>query len=260
MTCVHWAFLRRGYPIYGLVVLVGLAPAEDRGLVLLQRLQMAVGGIQKISAIRDYEEAVVAETFAASGEPRGTVRKRVRWIAPNFLRIDQTGPGSTYVLFFDGTSGWEILPDRASRDRTQGGPIDLVGAELKFAREYASSMIFKVWLADRMPGYSVSSPEENVIRVLYDTGQGVDITLDSRTWLPVKESATPRQSNVPAPQEMHYERWSIAAGIRFPARRVNFHNRIRLAILNTVAVKVNRDQRVEVLKAKPADSQPDLGK
>ncbi|MBV8731943.1 MAG: hypothetical protein JO336_19215 [Acidobacteriia bacterium] len=164
-----------------LLILAELASGEDRGLVLLQRLQAAVGGVQKIIAIQDYEETVVAETFSTSGEPRGTVPKRVRWITPSFLRIDQTGPGSTYVLIFDGTSGWEILPNRASPDRTEGGPIVLTGTELNFAKNYAASMYFQVWLADRIPGYSISSPQENVIRLVTGTGQGVDITLDPTT-------------------------------------------------------------------------------
>lgn len=120
--------------------------------------------------------------------------------APAYLRIDQIGPASTYVLLFDGASGWEILPDRASPDRTKGGPIDLAGAELRFARDYGSGMIFKLWLADQTPGYSVSSPDANVVRIVNDVGRSVDITLDPKTWLPAKESDVPKQPNRPGPK------------------------------------------------------------
>ena len=251
---------RFGLLARALLVLGGFATGQDRGLDLLHRLQKAVGGPRKISAIRDYEEMVVAETFSASGESRGEVRKRVRWIAPNYLRIDQVGRGSTYVLFFDGTSGWEILPDRESRDRTNGVPIDLADSELKFARGYGSTLIFKLWLADRMGGYSVSSPSENVVRVISDVGNSLDITLDAKTSLPIKDSTTQAQPDQPVRQEMRYEKWTMTSGIRFPAVRANFHDGIRMAVLDTKNVRVNRGLKVDDLKAKPPDSQPNLGK
>jgi hypothetical protein len=106
-------------------------------------MQRTLGGASRIAAVRDYEEMVVAETFSATGEERARVRKRVRWIAPNYLRIDQVGPGSTYVLFFDGVSGWEIMPDRASADKTKGGAVALVDAELEFAKGYVPACYSK---------------------------------------------------------------------------------------------------------------------
>jgi hypothetical protein len=89
-------------------------------------MQLALGGPQKISAIHDFDEIVRAETWNRQGRPLGTVRKRVRWIRPNYLRIDQSGPYDTYVLFCDGRGGWEIMPDKSVKD--------LAGGELTFAR------------------------------------------------------------------------------------------------------------------------------
>jgi hypothetical protein len=58
--------------------------------------------------------------------PAGPGSKRVRFVRPNYLRIDQMGPGDSYVLYFDGSSGWEILPAKRV--------ADLVGRELPFAQ------------------------------------------------------------------------------------------------------------------------------
>jgi hypothetical protein len=64
----------------------------------------------------------------------GQVRKRTRWIRSGPLRIDQTAPGATYVLYFDGNSGWEILPHADLAERRLGKTtvevIDLDGDEL----------------------------------------------------------------------------------------------------------------------------------
>ena len=162
----------RHLTIFAGIALGATAGAQDSGKDLFRKMQRALGGQSKIAAIRDFEETVSAEAFTASGRSLGSVRKRTRWIAPNHLRIDQVGPGSTYVLYFDGISGWEILPDRTSRDKTTGVPIELVGDELQFAKQYMSGLIFKKWLADRQLGYSISSPANHVLRITDETGAG----------------------------------------------------------------------------------------
>lgn len=50
------------------------------------------------------------------------------------------GPGDTYVLYFDGTSGWEVLPGKHL--------TDLMGGELNFARNYLSGFMLNTWLTD----------------------------------------------------------------------------------------------------------------
>src|SRR5690348_3744410 len=100
---------------------------QDRGLDLLHRMQTALGGAERIAAIRDFEQSVEAQTWNRSGQPLGKVSKRVRWVKSSCLRLDQSGPYDTYVLYFDGTSGWEITPE--------GHFADLAGGELEFARK-----------------------------------------------------------------------------------------------------------------------------
>src|SRR2546430_338121 len=70
----------------------------------------------------------------------GVVYKRTRWTKPTVLRLDQVGAGDTYVLFFNGVSGWEILPDK--------GLVELTGDELAFAEGYAKGVDINLWLAD----------------------------------------------------------------------------------------------------------------
>src|SRR5436309_9126213 len=83
--------------------------SED-GRQLFHRMQEALGGAERIAAIHDFEQRVRADTWDGNGRPLGEVRKRTRWVRPKSLRADQVGPRSTYVLFFDGTSGWVKLP------------------------------------------------------------------------------------------------------------------------------------------------------
>jgi len=78
-------------------------------------MQNALGGVTKLSSIHDFDQSVTATTWDRHGRPLGQVRKRVRWVKPNLLRLDQVGPYDTYVLYFNGTAGWEILPDGHGR-------------------------------------------------------------------------------------------------------------------------------------------------
>lgn len=227
-------------------------------------MQMALGGADKIAAIRDYEETVRAQTWNANGVPLGEVRKRTRWMrSPNLLRLDQSGPRDTYVLYFDGDlgSGWEILPDVSSPDefKTAGKAIELVGGELKFAKNYLSDFQFNTWLADRVPGYTVTSPAPNTLRIEQE-GEAIDSMLDPRTWLPIKTTAVSLSDpDHPLAAEIRYESWIEAAGVRFPAKRANYHNGIKMAELTTEdAIRVNAGLTPQELADKPADFAPDI--
>ncbi len=96
------------------------------GQALFHKMQQALGGADKIARIHDFEQLVRAQTWDHRGHAIGRVRKRTRWIKPCYLRLDQEGPGDTYALYFDGVSGWEILPDKRL--------MNLAGGELEFAR------------------------------------------------------------------------------------------------------------------------------
>ena len=229
---------------------------QDVGKDLFHRMQRALGGEERTAAIRDFEEIVTAETFAPSGRSLGSVQKRARWIAPNHLRIDQIGPGDTYVLYFDGTSGWEILPDRTRQGKTAGGAIELVGDELRFASQYLSDLIFKKWLADTQPGYSVSSPANDVVHITDDGGHSTDVTLDPKTWLPLAESSPRIDLSKPPSTEMRIGGWTKVNGVQFPVARANYHDGARLAVMTTDRIHVNSGLKVESLQAKPPDSLP----
>jgi hypothetical protein len=226
-------------------------------------MQTALGGAERIAAIQDYEETVQAKTWNADGSPLGEVRKRTRWMRkPNVVRLDQIGPRDTYVLFYDGSagSGWEILPDLTNPDplKTTGKAIALVGGELRFATNYLSGFQLNLWLADRMPGYTVTSPAPNVLRIEHD-GNATDFTLDPATWLPVKSSgASLANPDRPVRTELRYQAWTTVAGIKFPTKRANYHNGLNLGEITDATIRVNLGLTLEQLASKPPSFAPDI--
>lgn len=206
--------------------------ADDSGLALLHKMQTALGGADRIAAIHDIDWTVEAKTFDHSGRFIGNVTKRTRWIRPNYLRLDQLGPHDTYVLYFDGKRGWEILPDKP-------GVRELIGDELKFAEHYVSGFMLNLWVADRMSSYAITSQSPNVI-VFSVNGIAPHITLDPKTWLPADTE------------------WMTVQGVRFPARSINVHPGDGSADIRTTAVRFNGGLDPRDLAAKPVDLKPRL--
>ena len=229
------------------------ALAQD-ALPLFHRMQGALGGADRFAAIRDYEQVVVAESFDGNtGRSLGEVRKRTRWITPSHLRVDQLGQGATYVLYFDGREGWEILPG------TQRA-VALAGGELLFAQNYARSFRHLTWLADRDSRYTITSPSRNVLRIADgDVTHQLDITVDPVTSLPVKTaSISLSDPSRPIPSEDVIKEWETVEGLRFYRRWAVLRSGVRVAEATVERTAINAGLRVANLAAQPADGKPIL--
>jgi hypothetical protein len=70
------------------------------------------------------------------------------------------------------------------------------GLNAKRGNQMAPGSVFSargeiMWLADRIPGYTVISAATNALRVEHET-TATDFTLDTSTWLPVRTAGTRR--------------------------------------------------------------------
>lgn len=238
-----------------LIVLLFISfPAND-GLELFHKMQAALGGAEKIAAVRDFEQWERAETWWPNGRPRGTVRKRVRFIRPSILRIDQVGPGDSYSLYCDGQGGWEIMPD--------GKTQELTGGELRFAQGYINGLQLNQWLLDRDPDVLIGSPAANTlsISVRGDTKHSNQITLDPHTFLPVSgKGISLADPDHPVSSETRFEGWHPVNGIKFPSRIINIHDGKRLADITVEETRLNRRLEQTDLARKPKDGKPVMSK
>jgi hypothetical protein len=213
---------------------------------LLHRMQQALGGADKIASIRDVDELVHAQTWHEDGSMRGDVRKRTRWISPTCLRLDQVGKDNNTYVYFDGSSCWEIVPDKS-------GAVELRGDEVKFAEHYLQHIDFKFWLADRDPQYLITSPMPNVVRITdkRDQQNTQDIALDPSSWLPIKQSS--------GNQETQFTEWAFAEGVRYPRVTTMITDGQKRATITVDWIKLNGGLDKRELSAKPRDLKPNLG-
>lgn len=224
------------------------------GLRLFHKMQDVLGSADKIAAVRDFEQQVRAESWNGNtGQSIGEVVKRTRWVRPTDLRIDQVGPGSTYVLYFNGKSGWEIMPGTQT-------VVDLSGGELTFAQKYIRDFKLNAWLADRNSSYRITSPSPNVVRIADgDITHQLDITLDSVSWLPSRITSISLSDPAhPIPSDEVTTEWETVQGLRFARRWTVFRNGVRVAEAVVERTKVNSGLQQIDLAAKPRDLRPVL--
>jgi hypothetical protein len=238
------------------IALAGLtiASSSQDGIPLFRKMQDALAGADRIAAVHDFEQQVRAESWDGNtGQSLGEVRKRTRWIRPNILRVDQVGPGSTYVLYFDGTGGWEIMPgsDKA---------VAISGGELAFARKYIRDFKLNTWLADRDPSYRITSPAANIVRISdSDAAHQLDITLDPLTSLPVKTTSISLADPAhPIPSDEVVAEWETVQGIKFARRWTVYRNGARVAEATVERTAVNADLEAGDLGVPPPDMKPVL--
>jgi hypothetical protein len=181
-------------------------------------------------------------------------------VRPNILRLDQIGPGDTYVLYFDGSSGWEIPPEKGSLNRTSGIVTELAGGELEFAKGYLSGFDLTLWLADRNPAYAISSPGPNVVRISWNNqANATDITIDAASGLPLKQAGISlADPSKPVAAEMLYSEWSEIEGVKFPTKKSNFHNGVKLAEITSMGIRINQGLVPAGLAIKPEHLEPNM--
>jgi len=237
-----------------LIGLLSVASTAQDGIYLFRKMQSALGGRDKIASIKDLQECVRAEAWDDEGKSHGEVYKRTRWIRPNVLRLDQVGPGNAYVTYFDGKSGWQILPDK--------GFLQLAGDELDFARGYLNGLDVNVWLADGDANNIFSTPAPNVITLSTkdDDSSKTEITLNSKTFLPEKAAVVSisHKSHSVVTRTRTFEEWKSFQGVMFPQRIINFHGDTKVADIRLTELKLDNGIKSEDLALKPNGLKPDM--
>jgi hypothetical protein len=215
----------------------GASRAYDQGIALIRRMQGALGGVDRLAAVRDVDWTISGKTWYADGAPGPNVIRRIRWIAPNIIRKDQRAGKVVVKYFFDGQGGWELVPD--------GGLIELKGRELDFVGGEARGMYPRKWLPDRDPRFQVTSGGRDVIRVLKDGGaRGKDIIVDLKSGLPLQIVGTTLSGKVSTtyrrlPKKLEFAEWRTVGDIEWPQKLVNFHEDVKVAEITTTEIAVD---------------------
>jgi len=217
------------------------AASLERGKKLLERVQQAAGGADKLAAIQDVTETV--EVSMAAMPPNLKIHQLNLWIAPSQFRQESQLPFGKVIVYSDGKSGWISTPQ---------GQGPLPEAEMKQVRDELFRKYFRLLLSDRDPDRTVNSPADGVLEISDREGRSVKLFVDAQTGLPAKE--TYREAGPmgpPASMEEVFDAFEDVGGIQAPKSITVNRDGARYATLSITEYKVNSGIKPEDISKKP---------
>jgi zinc protease len=212
-----------------------------RGRQLLQRVQQAMGGADKLAAVKD--ATTTAEVSIASGPGGGMkVKQTAQWVAPGTMRQTQEFPFGKLVAVWNGTEGWVSSP--------QGTMPMPPPVQQQIAGELFR-MPMLLYTSDRDPERTVNAVGPNAIEVSNKVGQRVRIEVDATSGLPASVSYTGAGPQGPQPVTAVYGDWRAVGGIQVPHKITILQGEQKFAEAVVADVKFNSGLNAAEVGSKP---------
>lgn len=180
------------------------ASTRARGRALLARAQQAMGGADKLAAVKDYTQ--VADVQLQMGGANLKTKQTNRWISSGMLRQDQELPFGKMSVFSDGRTGWMVTPQ---------GTGAMPEPVLKQVRGDLLRNLFNALLADRRDDLTVNAVGESKLEIADKEGNSVRFEFDAGG-LPSKRIYSGMSQGGPAEIEETLSDWREVGGIRLP--------------------------------------------
>ncbi len=210
------------------------------GKELLARMQTALGGVAKLTAIKDtsYEADVKIDT----GGPPMTMHQNNAFVAPNAMRQDLVLPFGKQSVFSDGKSGWMSSPR---------GTGVLSAPLLKQVQGELFRQLYSLALSDHDPDRTVNAVDGHTLEISNKDGESVRVELDPSTGLPAKVLYDGMGMGGPAKVEETYSNWKDVDGLKAPFAIEITQNGKKFADATITGYKINSGLTVEQLSKKP---------
>jgi zinc protease len=202
------------------------AASLEQGRKILAAAQQALGGADKLAAVKDYTITAQVE-FSAAGGAKMKAKQTTRWLTPSHMRQENELPFGKMAMYFDGTIGWLVSPQ---------GSMPLGGPVLKQVREQVFRNLFTLLTSDRDATRTVNAAGDGVVEISDKQGNLVMASVDPKTGMPLKLSYQSVQAGGPAGKvDEVYAEWKDVGGIKLP-------HKITMQQGERVAAEVNIQQ------------------
>jgi len=221
---------------------LGVPGAAAAGRGMLARAQIAAGGLDKLTAIKDYTQSKEINLVAAAGGMR--VQLRDQWMDPEHFREDSDTPAGKISAYCDGQQGWIFTPQ---------GETPLAGPQLTQVQGDLSRLYFRLLISDRLPGRSIAAEDPETVAIAMPTGEVVHLKFDTATGLPW--SITYPAVHVSGPEmevQDTFSDYRDVNGIKVPFRIVIRQGGEKFADVTLKDVKFNSGLNLADLEQKPA--------
>ena len=154
--------------------------SRTEGRQILLKAQAAVGGAEKLAAVKDYTmlaEYMIDPSVAEIGG--GKIVQTDKWAAPNFFRQDGILPIGRVTEYTDGKVGWVNAPQ---------GWGALTGVQRSRLLGDLFRVYYRLLLSDRIEGRTVNAVDDSSVQITDTTGQTTSVEFDLQTHLPKRVS------------------------------------------------------------------------
>jgi zinc protease len=212
------------------------AAGMARGRELLERARQAMGGTEKLAAIKD--RAQTAEVTMQGIKIKG----QSRFIAPAYIREDQEYPFGKVIVFTDGKSGWMQTPQ---------GNTAMPAPLLKQAQSEMFRDLLHAILADRDPSVQVNAISGDTVEISSADGHNIKLRFDPSTGLPASEFYQETGPGGVTQMEDVFSDWRDAGGLKMPFKVATQQNGAAMRESVYTEFKFNTGLKVEDLSRKP---------
>ncbi|HTX39814.1 MAG TPA: insulinase family protein [Bryobacteraceae bacterium] len=217
------------------------AASLAKGKAMLARLQQAIGGLDKLSAVKD--STLVAQYVIDSGSRVTPVKHTERWMAPMHYREDNELGGGVISSYFDGQYGWISVP---------GGTVPLSGLTLKQVQGNLFRQYQLLLQGGTLPGTSVNAVDDQTIEVSGPFGQWARVVVDPATGMPLKiryEGVT--RSGPPPLTEESWSDFKEVDGLKVPSKITIMEGGRKYADVTISDYRLNSGLKLADLEKRP---------
>ena len=216
------------------------AASIEKGKQLLAKALAAVGGADKLAAVKDID--MTANSNIQTGGATMQVQQHVQRIKPVPIRLEQVLPFGKIIVYYDGKGGWMVTPQ---------GQAPLPPPVVKQVEGQLFREVPEILLIGDKPGVVVSAVGDNAVEITDANGEKTTLEFDA-SGLPVKQTyRSMGNMGGPATVVQTYSDWKEAGGYRYPAKTVMEQNGAKASEVTVTDLKVNTGLKSEDLAKKP---------
>jgi zinc protease len=218
-----------------------VSPANlEKGKQLLRRVQQALGGADKLAAVKDITYQADVEIQTPGGALKATQRNLL--LLPGAMRQEAQLPFGKHIAYSDGQSGWMLGPQ---------GPQNLPAPVQKQIRGELFRQLFTLALSDRDPGRKVNAVADDAVEISDAAGESVRVQIDPASGLPMKLTYSGEGMGAPGDVEERYADWRDVGGLKVPYKITINQNGKKFADVTITDYKINSGVTIADLSKKP---------
>lgn len=186
----------------------GDSASLGRGKALLERAQQAMGGADKLAALKDLTRSLDLTMDPSAGGLK--VKETTRVVGDQF-RQEQELPFGKMTVYTDGKTGWLVTPQ---------GTMNMPAEVLKQARGDIFRELAPLMLSTRDASRTVNAVGDNAVEI---SGGGLSVRMefDPATGLPSRQTyQEPGPTGAPSEVVETMSDWRDAGGVKMPFKIV----------------------------------------